>query len=63
MNVARILMVRELVSSASTWPTSPPKNYFLKLPKILKYVMPKNLKETTIAPGQLRQKSYYFHFC
>jgi hypothetical protein len=26
--------VRELVSTASTWPTSPANNYFLKLPKI-----------------------------
>jgi hypothetical protein len=24
--------------------------------------MRKNLKETTIAPGQLRQKLYYFYF-
>jgi hypothetical protein len=25
--------------------------------------MPKNLKETTIVPGQLRHKFYYFSFC
>jgi hypothetical protein len=40
--------VKELVSTASTWPISPANNYFLKLPKILKDVMPKNPKETTI---------------
>jgi hypothetical protein len=31
--------------------------------KILKHVMPKNLKETTIAPGQLWHELYYFYFC
>ncbi len=35
---------------------------FWNCQKILKHVMPKNLKETTVAPGQLWHKLYYFYF-